>query len=287
MTIRLTAMPPMIGCPSMTASRLADRSAEARDREECYRDLRAYDQACGRPSIGGHPDEPRFGDGGWKWKGLELGPEANRVADEGLAVRRAAEGRDAEGGYGEGGLTPAMRRVEAELTHGTLVPDTEKLALKSPDRFKEKLAKMIERYPGQPCGELVSAIHDGIRYTFLFPTGDYTAGVADATQALRDRGYDLRIRKPSWNEGDYRGVNSRWRDADSGVPFEVQFHTPESWDAKQKTHDIYEKLCDTRTPPREREQLEEQQRLIVAAIPVPPGAETITHYVKGQSDNRE
>ncbi len=265
----------------------AERSAEARDREECYRDLRAYDQACGRTSIGGRPDGPRLRDGGWKWKGLELGPEANRVADEGLAVRRAAEGRDAEGSYGEGGLTPAMRRVEAELTHGTLVPDTEKLALKSPDRFKEKLAKMIERYPGQPCSELVSAIHDGIRYTFLFPTGDYTAGVADATQALRDRGYDLRIRKPSWNEGDYRGVNSRWCDADSGVPFEVQFHTPESWDAKQKTHDIYEKLCDPRTPPREREQLEERQRLIVAAIPVPPGAETITHYVRGQSDNRE
>ncbi len=265
----------------------AERSAEARDREECYRDLRAYDQACGRTSIGGRPDGPRLGDGGWKWKGLELGPEANRVADEGLAVRRAAEGRDAEGSYGEGGLTPAMRRVEAELTHGTLVPDTEKLALKSPDRFKEKLAKMIERYPGQPCSELVSAIHDGIRYTFLFPTGDYTAGVADATQALRDRGYDLRIRKPSWNEGDYRGVNSRWCDADSGVLFEVQFHTPESWDAKQETHDIYEKLCDTRTPPREREQLEERQKLIVAAIPVPPGAETMTHYVKGQPDNRE
>ncbi len=199
--------------------RPADMSAEARDREKCYRDLRAYDQAGGRLSVGRCADEPRSGsDGGWKWKGLELSPEAHRVAAEGLAVRQAAEGRDAGGNYSEGGLTPGMRRVEAELEHGTLVPDTEKLALKSPDRFKEKLAKMIERYPGQPCGELVSAIHDGIRYTFLFPTGDYTAGVADATQALRDRGYDLRIRKPSWNEGDYRGVNIRWCDADSGVP---------------------------------------------------------------------
>ena len=121
-------------------------SAEARDREECYRDLRAYDQARGRLSVGRCADEPRFGsDGGWKWKGLELSPEANRVADEGLAVRQAAEGRDAEGSYGEGGLTPAMRRIEAELTHGTLAPDAEKFALKSPDRFKEKLARMIER----------------------------------------------------------------------------------------------------------------------------------------------
>ncbi len=118
------------------------------DREECYRDLRAYDQAPGRRPTGGRPDEPGIaGDGRWKWKGLELGPEANRVADEGLAVRQAAEGRDAEGNYGAGGLTPGMRRIEAELEHGTLVPDTEKFALKSPDRFKEKLAKMISLDP--------------------------------------------------------------------------------------------------------------------------------------------
>jgi hypothetical protein len=263
--------------------RSAEIPAEARDREECYRDLRACDQPPGR-----RPDEPRVaGDGGWTWKGLELGPEANRVADEGLAVRRAAEGRDAEGNYGGAGLTPGMRRVEAELEHGTLVPDTEKLALKSPDRFKEKLAKMIERYPGRPCEELVSAIHDGVRYTFLFPAEYYTASVAAVTQALRDRGHDLEIRRPSWGEEDYRGVNSRWCDTGSGILFEVQFHTPESWEAKQKTHDIYEKLCDTRITPREREQLEDQQWLIFAAIPVPPGAENITHYVKGQPDNRE
>jgi hypothetical protein len=262
---------------------------ETRDREECYRDLRADDEPSARPAASAAGDQPRFGgDGGWAWKGLELSPGANGAADQGLALRRAAEGRDAEGNYGEGGLTPAMRRVETELEHGTLVPDTEKFALKSPDRFKEKLARMIERYPGQPCERLVSAIHDGIRYTFLFPTEDYTAGVADATQALRSNGYDPRMRKPSWREGDYRGVNTRWCDTGNGVLFEVQFHTPESWEAKQNTHDIYEKLCDTRsTTPAEREQLEEQQRLIVAAIPVPPGVETITHYVKGQPENRD
>ena len=167
-------------------------SAEARDREECYRDLRTYDRAPGRPSVGGRADEPPSGDdGGWKWKGLELGPEANRVADGGLAVRRAAEGRDAEGGYGEGGLTPAMRRVEAELTHGTLVPDTEKLALKSPDRFKEKLAKMISLEPDITPSDHASRIHDGIRYTFVFEDQFYSAGVRDAENRLACHGYKL------------------------------------------------------------------------------------------------
>lgn len=256
----------------------AERSAEARDREECYRDLRAYDQACGRTSIGGRPDGPRLGDGGWKWKGLELGPEANRVADEGLAVRRAAEGRDAEGSYGEGGLTPAMRRVEAELTHGTLVPDTEKLALKSPDRFKEKLAKMISLEPDIMPGDHAARIHDGIRYTFLFEDQFYSAGVRDAENRLADHGYKLVGRKPSWSGEEYKGINSQWRDYASGQLFEVQFHTPASWDAKQRMHDSYEKIQNHATTPEERTRLRDYQHEVTASAPIPPGALEFAPY---------
>jgi len=161
-----------------SAETAAARAPENRDREECHHDLRAYDQASWRVPENAaekkNPDESRLTDDGrWQWKGLELGRLANRVADEQLAGRRQAEGRDGDGGYAAGGITPAMRRVEAELEHGTLVPDTEKFALKSPDRFKEKLAKMIKRYPDQASDKLASAIHDGIRYTFLFPAEDW------------------------------------------------------------------------------------------------------------------
>ena len=46
-----------------------------------------------------------------------------------------------------------------------------------------------------------------------------------------------------WDGDEYKGINSRWRDrVATGQAFEVQFHTPESWDAKQKTHDTYEKI---------------------------------------------
>ncbi len=258
--------------------RPGEMSAEARDREECYRDLRAYDQALGRGSVGRHADEPRFGDGGWKWKGLELGPEANRVADEGLAVRQAAEGRDAGGGYGEEGLTPAMRRVEAELTHGTLVPDTEKFALKSPDRFKEKLAKMISLEPDITPGDHAARIHDGIRYTFLFEDQFYSAGVRDAENRLACHGYKLIGRKPSWLGKEYKGINSQWRDSASGQFFEVQFHTPASWDAKQQTHDSYEKVQNPATTPEERTRLLAYQREVAASAPIPPGALEFAPY---------
>src|SRR6201999_66810 len=61
---------------------------------------------------------------------------------------------------------PALRRVEAQLDHATLIPDTEKFALKSPDRFKEKLAKMIRTEPDRPATDLAAEIHEGIRYTY-------------------------------------------------------------------------------------------------------------------------
>jgi hypothetical protein len=250
------------------------------DREQVYNELRARDS--------GSPHAPPDGascsaDGWWKWKGLELDPAANQIADQALAARRAAEGRDAEGNYAKTGITPVMRQVEAELEHGTLVPDTERFALKSPDRFKEKLAKLITRYPDQPVGDLASAIHDGIRYTLLFPADHYSAGLAEATRLLSDRGYCLEQRKPSWSD-DYRGVNCRW--SDDGIQFEVQFHTPESWEAKQRTHDIYERLSDLRTTAQERGRLEHEQRQVVSTVPVPPGALEIDFYRRGGKDDR-
>ena len=252
---------------------------EAHDREECYRDLRAYDQAAGlRPASRG-PDEPGFGgDGRWKWKGLELGPEANRVADEGLAVRQAAEGRDAEGNYGTGGLTPEMRRIEAELEHGTLVPDTEKFALKSPDRFKEKLAKMISLEPDVAPGDHAARIHDGIRYTFVFDDQFYSAGVRSIENRLAGNGHKLVERKPSWLGEEYKGINSHWRDSATGQSFEVQFHTPASWAAKQQTHDSYEKIQNPATTPEERARLRAYEREVVASVPIPPGALEFTPY---------
>jgi hypothetical protein len=265
---------------SASAEVPAEVPGEARDREECYRDLRACDQGEGRVSATESPDEPRLADEGgrWKWKGLELDREANRIADEGLAARHAAEGRDAEGNYGGGGLTPQMRRIEAELEHGTLVPDTEKLALKSPDRFKEKLAKMISLEPDVAPYDLAAKIHDGIRYTFVFEDRFYSEGVRDAESRLADKGYKLVWRKPSWSGDEYKGINSQWRDADSGQLFEVQFHTPASWDAKQHTHDSYEKIENPATTPQERARLRAYQREVAASVAIPPGALEFVPY---------
>src|SRR5215831_2727329 len=219
-------------------------------------------------------------DGSWEWKGRSLSPEDSRSTDRALARWVSAEGRDADGNYGEQGLTPAMRGIEAELEHGELVPDTEKFALKGADRLKQKLAERISAQPGESADVLLSRIHDGIRYTFVYDDQDYTIGTEETEAALGESGYELITRKPSWDSPDYKGVNTQWRDSDSGVLFEVQFHTHASWDAKQKTHDAYERLSDPRALPGERARLDSYQQEVTASVPVPPGALEIPFYHK-------
>jgi hypothetical protein len=226
-------------------------------------------------------DTARTGtDGSWEWKGHPLTPEQSRSGDRGLERCRQVEGRDHDGNYGAHGLTPAMRRIEAKLQLGELAPDTEKFALKGIDRFKEKFAKLIERYSGESPEKLVAKIHDGIRYTFLSDTTSYVRSVWETTEKLQDHGFELILRSNDWGEPEYKGVNTRWRDPDSGLLFEVQLHTHQSWAAKQRTHDAYEKINDTRTPVAEVERARKFQQEISGQVPLPPGWETIPDYPK-------
>jgi len=229
-------------------------------------DLSATDQARTNP------------DGSWVYRGRHLTPEQSRAADQILVERDATEGRDADGNYGEYGLTPAMRRIETQLDHGHLIEDTEKFALKDPDSFKEKFADLIARNPDKPYSELAHEIHDAIRYTFIFTVDGYTDSIWDAQSKAEAVGYELEVRRNSWRNEEYKGINSRWLDPDSGQLFEIQFHTQESWEAKQKTHPIYERIKDPRTPASELRGLREYQKRISQAVEIPRGAPDIPDY---------
>jgi hypothetical protein len=182
------------------------------------------------------------------------------------------------GSYGDGGLTPSLRRVEAQLEHGRLVPDTEQDVLKSADDFKEKLARLIARFPDSDPRGLAAGISDGVRYTFLFETSRYTDGVAQSSQRLKDAGYELIEARPGWDKGECKGINSRWLDPVDRFSFEVQWHTPESWNAMQQTRAAGEKIRDPATSLGEVEQLRAYQRAVSGTIPIPPGALQIRPY---------
>jgi hypothetical protein len=204
------------------------------------------------------------------------------MADRALAKYLDAEGRDMNGEYGTEGLTPAMRRIEAQLEHGRLVEDTEKFALKDPDRFKEKFAKLIIDRSGSDPAELVQRINDGIRYTFIYDDAKYSSGVMEVSEAIAAAGYELYERKNAWVDVTkvYQGVNSTWRDHGNGVLFEVQVHTPASWRAKQESHSAYKAGESLISTSEQREHIARRQKAIFSEVPVPPHVADVPSYRK-------
>lgn len=231
------------------------------------------------PSRG--TSEPSTGpDGSWEWNGRYLTPEECQIAEEAIGRCRIAEGRNVFGGYGHSGLTPAMRRIEAQLEHGRLLADTEDCALKPAERFKEKLADLILRHPDKPAEELALEVHDGIRYAFIFETEHYAEGTLQAHSRLKGNGFDLESRRNCWQSPEYKGINSRWRDPAHDLVFEVQFHTADSWDLRQRAHALYEAITDPATSPGERERLRGSYAQMSAPVALPPGCTAIPDYRK-------
>ncbi|HMH91473.1 MAG TPA: hypothetical protein VK586_10370, partial [Streptosporangiaceae bacterium] len=217
-----------------------------------------------RPGDGDErPDEPS------RRPHAGLSPEQEAIADQALSRYKAADGRNVFGGYGESGLTPAMRRVEAHLPHGRLAPDSEQNSLKSPERYKDKLVKLIARHPGIPAGDLAAEIYDAARYTFVFESQDYTDGTWLVHRRLKAQGFDLEARRNRWDTPEFKGIRTRWRDPAHDLAFEVQFHTPASWDVVRRTHEAYLRITDPRTSPAERAQLRERQVAEVAGTRPP------------------
>lgn len=254
---------------------------ERRSRSELHAALRATDTGTDSPARPVNRDAPRTTpDGAWEWKGLRLEPDQNREARAEILARRQAEGRDVDGNYSQDGITPAMRTLEGSLDHAQLVPDTEKFALKSGDRFKEKLAKLIMQEPDKPASEHAHEIHDGIRYTFLLDSENYTDGVASGCKKLGSMGFELLVLKNTWSNEEYKGINSRWLDPATDLPFEIQFHTPDSWSAKQQTHDAYEQISDQGTSAEIKERLRAYQQDVNRQIAAPAGWQEIKDYRK-------
>jgi hypothetical protein len=195
-----------------------------------------------------------------------------------LASCRTAEGRTALGSYGSSGLTPAIRRVSANLPFGGLAPGSEADSLKSPDRLAAKFARLIARNPGRTAAELAAAISDVVRYAFAFEADDYVEGTWLVHRRLKSQGFDLEIRRNRWDSPEYKGIFTQWRDPAHQLAFEVQFHTPASWGVVRRTHDAYVQITDPATTPAERARLRARQVAAAAAAKAPPNWTEITDF---------
>jgi hypothetical protein len=173
-------------------------------------------------------------------------------------------------------VTPAMRRIEAEDPDRHLVGL--EYSLKGKDRLTEKVSNWLKADAELTPDKAFGLVKDAIRYTLQYPDDRYTSGVLADCERLKAAGFEFVDRKNSWGEQEYKGINSRWRVPENGQLFEVQFHTQDSFEAKQETHAAYERVRDPSTPHSEIAKLRDFQREVSARIPVPPGSTDIPDY---------
>jgi hypothetical protein len=222
-----------------------------------------------RSSPRTQPDGAWAGDGGRR-----LTPEQHAEAAKAHADLQA-ETRDV--------IFPAMLRIEAASPHGTLAGTEHRL--KGEDRLKEKIADALE-VPGITVREAIDLVPDAVRFTLTYDSERYSDGVMGDVDQLKAEGFELIKLKNLWHADQYKGVNSQWRRPETGLRFEMQFHTPESLEAKELTHPAYERIRGQAASSDEKVELEGFQRRVNGLIATPPGTERIKNFPE-QNDDRQ
>jgi hypothetical protein len=205
-------------------------------------------------------------DGGWLGDGdRRLTPEQNTDASKACEDIRT-EGREV--------IRPAMDRVEA-ADPGRRLAGLEHM-LKSDDRLKEKVADYL-RAPGTTVPEALDTVPDAVRFTLTYDSERYAEGVLSDVDRIKSEGFELIKLKNLWTEEQYKGINSQWRRPETGLRFEMQFHTPESLEAKELTHRAYERIRGPASP-AERSELEDFQCRVNERLGTPPGTAEIRDF---------
>jgi hypothetical protein len=216
-------------------------------------------------------------DGSWVDDGgRELSPEQNAEAS------KACEDIRAEG---EEVILPAMQRVEATDPERHLAGL--KNMIKSEDRVKEKITDELIAKPWLTVRQAQDTVADAVRFTLRYEPDRYADGVRTDVERLKAEGFELIQLKNLWAGDQYKGVNSQWCRPETGSRFEVQFHTPESLEAKELTHKAYERIRSGESSPTERRELEEFQRQANALILTPPRADEIKDFRKGRDEQED
>ena len=285
------------------AARAGNGQAETRTRQEYYSDLRVTvsreesavaRQTTAEEQAAGEKWQEKVVESRWIWSEYQRKwPPAERSSadsstdpsdswrgDRGRSLDNADNSRveaecDRIARREEDRISPAMRSVESQDPDRHLIGFEHRL--KGRDRIKEKVYDKMEEFFCS-AEEAVSVVSDTIRYTFQYREARYTQGVWTDLERLKGEGFKLHQLKNSWSDDQYKGINTQWIEPDTGQRFEVQFHTRISFEAKQLTHDAYERLRTKQADKFEQMVLGAFQAKVTAEVPVPPGATDIPDY---------
>lgn len=113
--------------------------------------------------------------------------------------------------------------------------------LKTKGSLQRKIAGEVSSGDARNEYEAGMTMKDVVRYTMLTSPDEYAESLQKILENFHEEGYQINV-KNTWGNQDnpYNGVNIQLR-TPSGYPFELQMHTPESFEVKNgKMHSLYE-----------------------------------------------
>jgi hypothetical protein len=198
-------------------------------------------------------------------------PAAPTEAD----LERMADGLMARAAEHEPKVSAILQGVAASLG-GTMAGFEHRL--KKRDSMLRKIRTILAKDPAGGLARVV--IDDALRYTLQVedtPPGNHATAIRAAFAALEQAGHKVVKVKNYWPRGDnYSGVNAVL-EAPDGLPWELQFHTAESFRIKDRDHELYEEMRLDETPVERKRVLYHQLAAPWEIVPIPkdlltPGA---------------
>ena len=207
----------------------------------------------------------------------EVPPQEYEIVQENADVQQeeSEEQKTAEKLADE--LLSAAAKTEPEITAAlqSLESESAKLVgLEHRLKSKESLARKIlsDAHDMEvSLEEAASGIGDVVRYTFCIDEDQYVPVTDKTLKYLSEKHISVIKFRNRWGGEGYKGINMNLKTAD-GIIFELQFHTPASFEAKELEHANYEIVRSETATEEEKIAAEAYAKEIYAKVPVPEGA---------------
>jgi hypothetical protein len=141
--------------------------------------------------------------------------------------------------------------------------------VKTVESLARKLADMVADEPTLTAEEVARDVYDVLRYTVVAEPEVYVEVHDRVLARLADASVGVVVDSNRWAGPGYRGINARL--VVGARRFEVQFHTPESYEAAGATRGYYEEFRRRDTPDDRLRELLGLIDAVFSQVPVPPG----------------
>lgn len=153
--------------------------------------------------------------------------------------------------------------------------------LKTASSVTNKMECFQVKYPNLNDSERFAKMNDIIRYTQLGNHDDLVDITNRTVENLRDKGYNvIEIDNKYLDGGDYKGIHIGVLTKD-GQAFELQIHSKESMDVKNKLHPMYEEARNVNTAEERVLELKRKMNELSKSLPSPKNIELLKTWKDG------